>query len=183
MRRIYEAFLWILKAPVLMLMGAFTASTVAHDAGRSSADLESFRMGITKIWKGDQVVIKTDGYAYSAYVTGAAGDQFIGVAAETVDNRYLIAGDADSGAAAVGDRNINVWQEGVFEFDIASSTIETALGLAVYNERGATGTPRLVTVTAGASGVQVGVIVGIIGTVTAFTKCRVRITAMSAVAT
>ena len=166
-------------------MGSFTASTKAHDAERSEGDMESMLMGITKIWKGDIVVIKTDGYAYSSYTAGAAGDQFIGVASETVDNRYITNGVADSGAASEGDREVAVWLEGIFEFDLpASATIGTELGLTVYVEDGSVGaaTPRMVTKTAPAAQPLIaGQIVELVGTQTATTVCRVRITPFSAV--
>lgn len=154
-------------------MGSFTASTVAHDLQRSVGDMESMRLGVTKVYKGDIVVLKTDGYAYSAYETGATGDQFVGVAAETVDN---------TGGSA-GDKEVRVWLTGIFTFDIASSTIETDLGLTVYATEGAgTDTPRKVVTVAPAHPVPVGQIVKLIGTQTAATQCRVRITSFSTVA-
>jgi hypothetical protein len=164
-------------------MGSFTASTIAHDAKRAAGDLLAIRMGITKIFKGDIVVLKTDGYCYSAYATGATGDQFVGVAAETLDNRYLTEGDSGSGAASAGDRQIRCWQEGVFEFDCASATIQTDLGLTAWASEGSgTDTPRMILRAAPAHPCIVGVIVELIGTQTAATKCRVRISAWSAVA-
>lgn len=161
-------------------MGSFTASTLAHDAARSVGDMESMRMGVTKIYKGDLVLIKTDGYAYSAYSTGATGDQFVGVAAETVDNTLNMFGSA----ASAGDKEIRVWLEGEFEYPIASGNINTVLGVPCYNDRGAgTATPQMVTVTAGAHACKVGNIVKLNGTQTASTSARVRISSFSAVAT
>jgi len=166
-------------------MGSWTASTVPHDTARSEGQMLSMRMGVTKIWKGDLVVIKTDGYAYSAYTAGAAGDQFIGVAAETRDNTYKVEGDSTSGAAAVGDKQCRVWIEGIFDMDLAvAATIETELGLPVYVADGSVNadTPRTVTVTApAAQPIFCGNIVELLGSVVASTKCRVRITPFTAV--
>jgi len=157
-------------------MASWTVSTVPHDNKYSPGQQHSFLMGITKIYKGDIVVLKTDGYVYAAYETGAGGDQFVGVAAETQDNTL----------GSVGEKRIDVWLKGVFEFTCVASNINTALGLACYNDRGAgAGTPTTVTVTAGAHAVKVGNIAELIpiaGAVTAAVKCRVRIAPFSAVA-
>ena len=158
-------------------MASFTASSVAHDVKRSPGDLLAIKMGITKIWKGDNVLIKTDGYAYSTYATGAAGDQFIGIAAETVDNRYTQEGDASSAAAAAGDRTCPCWQNGIVDRDIAAAAIETDLGLPVYAAIGATDHPRMVVVADPGDAPLVGKIVGIISA----TKVRVVIQAWGTV--
>jgi hypothetical protein len=159
-------------------MGSFTASTVAHDIKRSPGDLLAIKMGITKIWKGDNVLIKTDGYAYSAYATGAGGDQFVGVAAETVDNRYQTEGDSSSAAAAAGDRSCQCWQNGIVDRDIATCAIETDLGLPVYQAiGGGTDHPRMVIVADPGDAPLVGKIVGIISS----TKVRVVIQAWGTV--
>jgi len=164
-------------------MGSFTASTIAHDSKRSPGDMLGMRMGITKIFKGDIVIIKTDGYAYSAYNAGTTGDQFVGVAAETRDNRYLIEGDSGSGAAAAGDRECRCWQEGIFEFECASATIETDLGLTAWAAEGSgTDNPRMILRAAPAHPCIVGVIVALVSSQTAATKCRVKIRGFSAVA-
>lgn len=160
-------------------MASFTASTVAHDAKRQAGDLLAIKMGITKIWKGDNVLIKTDGYAYSAYDTGATGDQFVGIAAETVDNRYTQEGDSASAAATAGDRSINCWQNGIVDRDIATCAIATDLGLTCHCTVGTgTDTPRMVIVAATGHPCLAGKIVGIISS----TKVRMQITAWSAVA-
>ena len=159
---------------------AFAASTAPHDLGRSPGDMESMKMGITKIYKGDLVVIKTNGYAYSVYETGAAGDQFVGVAAETVDNLT----NAVGATAALGEKEIRVWLEGIFTFDVAASTIGTDLGLTVYATEGTTtdGPRMVITAAPGAHPFIVGVITKLLGDVTAATTCRVRISSFSAVA-
>ena len=82
----------------------FAVSTANREPNMSAGDMVPLSMGITKIWKGDIVLCKADGYAYSAYATGATGDKFMGVAAETVDN---------TGGSA-GDETINVYTTGVF---------------------------------------------------------------------
>jgi len=159
-------------------MASFTASTVAHDIKRSPGDLLAIKMGKTKIWKGDNVLIKTDGYAYSTYETGAGGDQFVGIAAETVDNRYQTEGDSASAAAAAGDRSCQCWQNGIVDRDIATCAIETDLGLPVYAAiGGGTDHPRMVIVADPGNAPLVGKIVGIISA----TKVRVVIQAWGTV--
>ena len=159
-------------------MASFTASSVAHDAKRSPGDLLAIKMGITKIWKGDNVLIKTDGYAYSTYITGAVGDQFVGIAAETVDNRYSVEGDASSAAAAAGDRTCPCWQNGIVDRDITTCAIATDLGLAVYAAiGGGTDHPRMVIVADPGDAPLVGKIVGIISS----TKVRVVVQAWGTV--
>jgi hypothetical protein len=147
-------------------MGSFTASTVAHEIARQPAELLAIKMGITKIWAGDNVVLKTDGYCYSAYATGAAGDQFVGVAAETKDNRYTVEGDSASAAATAGDRSIACWQNGIIDRDYpaADAAIETDLGLAVYCAVGTAtaDTPRSVIKSTAGKETACGKIVGII---------------------
>jgi len=146
-------------------MGSFTASSVAHEIARSPGDQLAIKMGITKIWAGDNVVLKTDGYAYSAYATGAAGDQFVGVAAETKDNRYTVEGDSASAAAVAGDRSISCWQNGIIDRDYpaANADIAVDLGLPVYCAVGATAdTPRSVIKSTAGKETACGKIVGII---------------------
>lgn len=152
---------------------AFTASTAVGQTDRSDGVKLSFLAGATDIYKGDQVLLKTDGYAYSAYATGATGDQFIGVAAENCINS----------AGSAGDLSVEVWVEGVFQMDIASGAIADLMGFPAYNERGASGTPRMVTVTAGSHGCVIGNIVECVDSVTACTKVRVKLTAFSTAAT
>ena len=164
-------------------MGSFTASTVAHDAERQSADLLAIKMGITKIFKGDNVVLKTDGYCYSAYATGAAGDQFVGIAAETKDNRYQTEGNSSSAAATAGDRSIDCWQNGIIDRDYpaANAAIDVDLGLPVYCAVG-TATddhPRAVIKSTAGKETACGKIVGIISA----SKVRVVIQAWGAVET
>jgi hypothetical protein len=164
-------------------MAAFTASTVAHDAERQAADLLAIKMGITKIFKGDNVVLKTDGYCYSAYATGAIGDQFVGIAAETKDNRYRTEGDSSSAAATAGDRSIDCWQNGIIDRDYpaANAAIQTDLGLPVYCAVG-TATddhPRAVIKSTVGKETACGKIVGIISA----SKVRVVIQAWGAVET
>lgn len=162
-------------------MASFTASTIAHDPFREAGDLLAIKMGITKIFKGDNVVLKTDGYCYSAYTVGAAGDQFVGIAAETVDNRYLIADDSASGASAAGNRSCQCWQNGIVDRDYpaANAAIQTDLGLAVYCAVG-TATddhPRAVIKSTVGKEPACGVIVGIISA----SKIRMRIDAWGAI--
>ena len=139
------------------------------------------RMGIAKIYKGDMVVKKTDGYVYQAYTAGAAGDQFCGVAAETIDNTL----------GSAGDKQIRVWLEGTFEFALAAAgNINAILGVIAYVEDGSVGagTPTTVTITAPAAQPMIaGRIVELIpptagGAMTACVRCRVRISSFSAIA-
>ncbi len=118
----------------------------ATDTERKDGDILAYKMGVTKIWKGDIVILKTDGYAYSSYETGATGDQFIGIAEETVDN---------TGGSA-GDLNIRVYRKygSLHKLEISSTAIATDLGLPVYNDRAAG--PKFVTTTAGSHACLVG---------------------------
>ena len=149
------------------MAGTFTASVIAHDVKRSDGDLLAIKMGITKIWKGDNVVLKTDGYCYSAYSAGAAGDQFVGVAAETKDNRYTNEGDSSSAAAAVGDRRCACWQNGIVERECPAGTVfATDLGLACYCAVGTNDAdnPRAVITSTGGKETACGRIVDIVST-------------------
>ena len=72
---------------------------------RASADQFAFSMGVDIIYEGSLVAIASaTGYALPG--SDAADRQFVGVAAEKVDN---------SGGSA-GDKTVRVWQTGVFEF-------------------------------------------------------------------
>lgn len=110
----------------------FGASTAARDANYQVGDMYAVKMGIGTIYKGDIVVIKAaDGYAYSQYATGATGDSFVGVAAETIT------------ATVAGATRIRVYTEGVFEFTWASAA-QTNVGDLAYSQPGASGSPTVV---------------------------------------
>lgn len=69
-----------------------SASTAAREARKKPGLLESYAMGAVKINKGTLVSLRaTDGFLYPAR-SGAATDQFVGVAYEGADNSAGMAG-------------------------------------------------------------------------------------------
>lgn len=99
---------------------AYGASAQAFDTERSEGNLISYAMGAEKIYKGTLCMINADGFLVQVSDT-ATGDQFAGVAAETVDNS----------AGSAGDKRINVWRTGVFTFKHAGAA-RTDVGLPAY---------------------------------------------------
>ena len=110
----------------------FDPSTSARDPNYQEGNVYAFKMGVTTIYKGDLVVVKAaDGYAYSQYATGASGDSFVGVAAETIT------------CGSAGATRCRVWLEGIFQFDWTSAAI-TNVGDLAYSQPGASGTAKQV---------------------------------------
>lgn len=150
---------------------AFAASTVARDPNYQVGDLMSFPMGTTTIYKGDLVVIKaSDGYAYSVYETGAEGDSFVGVAAETI----VSAGD--------GEERIRCHQEGIFDFATAADLGQVSVGTMVCSDPATN--PSSVADEAGASApyVHVGKVVDYLSASSVRVKIDVKNSALSAAA-
>ena len=89
---------------------------------RASADQFAFSMGVDIIYEGSLVAIDSStGYALAGADT--SGYQFVGVAAEKVDN---------SGGSA-GDKTVRVWQTGVFDFTYgAGGGAQAIVGELVY---------------------------------------------------
>lgn len=109
---------------------AYGLSAQAWDARRTPGDMITLKMGVEKLWKGSLLMINAAGYVVMMTDT-ATGDMFAGVAAETRDNRYKVENDADSGAAAAGDKEINVWVSGTFVFKHAGAN-QTDVGLPAF---------------------------------------------------
>lgn len=143
----------------------FTASTADRDPQYQEGVIKAYKMAAVKVYKGDIVIVLAgDGYARSmvAAASGATGDMFVGVAMETVDN---------SGGSA-GDLKVRVWKRGEFQFDIAATASQTAVGDLVFSDGGSNGTPT--TVIGSASGHDC--LVGSITELVSGTKVRVWIT-------
>ncbi|MEN6521269.1 MAG: hypothetical protein ABFD46_08995 [Armatimonadota bacterium] len=95
-----------------------TATTTARESKRKDGELIAYKMAAVKIPKGALVNINAAGFATNASDT--AGETFVGVAYETVDNS----------AGAAGDKEIRVETTGTFVFaDGGSNGAQTDLGI------------------------------------------------------
>ena len=151
----------MIRVPILMIMCAYGASGQAWDAKRANSDRIAYRMGVVKIWKGSACMINANGYVVPVTDTATA-DMFCGVAAETVDNRYVKSGESDSGAATAGDRYCVCWQTGLFWFKHAGAAI-TDMGLPAFLSLGNTDAQQTVesATTSATHDFMIGQIVGV----------------------
>ncbi len=139
---------------------AYGASAQAWDAKRQPGDMGCEKMGVEKIYKGTMLYWNAAGFLCQI-ADVATGDSFAGVAAETVDNRYIVPGDSASGAATAGDRTIRYWRKGVFEFKHAGAA-RTDCGLMAYAQLGSADAGQTVkSSTDGTHAMMVGKIVGV----------------------
>lgn len=110
------------RGPLWAIMGTsgYSVSTGVWDVERSPSDRIGFKMAAVKIYKGSLCMINAAGWLDLCTDT-ASGNQFAGVAAETVDNS----------AGSAGDKWIEVWQSGVFTFKHAGAA-RTDVGVPAY---------------------------------------------------
>lgn len=127
----------------------FVASTAARETQRKDDKILSIpMMDNVSIFKGDLVLIDATGYARPVYATGTTADTFVGVAMESVDNTLT--------GHAAGLKSIRVYRDGSFIFTKASAA-QTDVGIAVYTDVSAAGTPQTV-LTAASKASFVGIV-------------------------
>lgn len=99
------------------------ASTGPREAQRKPGQIVAYKMGVVRINKGTLVVAyNADGYAYPARAGASTpGDNFLGVAYETVDNS----------AGPAGSQTIRVQKTGTYVFAYPSAT-QTLVGDPIY---------------------------------------------------
>lgn len=95
-------------------------ATAARDDKQSAGDVVTCKVGVAKIFAGTLVTKNASGYAVKGADT--ASFTFAGVAADTVDNS----------AGSAGDKKIDVYTEGTFEFGFSGTATQATEGLAVY---------------------------------------------------
>lgn len=87
---------------------------------KQDGDLQGYPVAtLNKIYAGTFVVLNSSGYAKGG--SASAGEKFVGIAAETVDNS----------AGANGAKWVNVWTRGHFEM-AASSIAQASVGADMY---------------------------------------------------
>jgi hypothetical protein len=95
-----------------------TATTTARESKRMDGELISYKMAAVKIPKGALVNINAAGFATNS--TDAAGETFVGIAYETVDNT----------TGSAGDKEIRVETTGTFVFvDGGANGAQTDVGV------------------------------------------------------
>ena len=95
-------------------------ATAARDDKQSQGDVVSYALGAQKVYAGTLITINTSGFAVKGADT--ASFVFAGVAADTVDNS----------AGAAGDKNIDCYTEGTFEFGFSGTATQASVGADVY---------------------------------------------------
>lgn len=95
-------------------------ATVARDDKQSAGDVVSCRMGAVKLYAGTLITKNTSGFAVKGADT--ANFTFAGVAADTVDNS----------AGVAGDKRIDVYTEGTFEFAFSGTAVQADEGKDAY---------------------------------------------------
>jgi hypothetical protein len=95
-------------------------ATAARDDKQSQGDVVTYKLAAQKVYAGTLITNNTSGFAVKGADT--AGFSFAGVAADTVDNA--------SGAA--GDKKIDCYTEGTFEFAFSGTATQADVGKLVY---------------------------------------------------
>ena len=95
-------------------------ATAARDDKQSQGDVVSYKLGAVKVYAGTLIAINTSGYAVKGADT--ASFVFAGVAADTVDNS----------AGAAGDKKIDCYTEGTFQFATSDTATQASVGKKVY---------------------------------------------------
>lgn len=95
-------------------------ATAARDDKQSQGDVITYALGAQKVYAGTLITINTSGFAVKGADT--ASFLFAGVAADTVDNS----------AGAAGDKNIDVYAEGTFQFGFSGTAVQADVGKSVY---------------------------------------------------
>ena len=164
LRSIWRGMQMAVRGPLALIMGTYYPATAVYDSRRSVDGMVSFRCAVVKIYKGTLVMVNAAGYLTPVFDT-ETGQGFAGVAAETIDNRYIVTGDSTSGAATAGDRVCSVFTSGTFWFGSASgnTAVQTDVGLPAYAELASTSSTdsTIKASTSGSHPVIVGKIVGV----------------------
>lgn len=135
-----------------------TARTAAYDGNRKPGEYQMYPMlGAEKIFKGMPVYLKATGrYAFTndgTTNTLAAGDIFVGIAAETIDN-----------TGVDGAKYIRVYRKGNFKLPMLGTLTQGKVGSPVYSNN--TSDDAAVTLTSDASGqpqVRIGTVTEFLG--------------------
>ena len=94
--------------------------TAAREDLRQDGILTLYKMNNVTLYKGTLASLDADGYLKKASDT--AGEKFVGVVFETVDNS----------TGSDGDASARVWQTGTFEFAFSGTATQADVGKAVY---------------------------------------------------
>lgn len=95
-------------------------ATAARDDKQSQGDVVTHKLAAIKAYAGTLLCVNTSGFATNAADT--ASFVLAGVAADTVDNS----------AGAAGDKKIDVYTEGTFEFTFSGTATQATVGQSVY---------------------------------------------------
>ena len=153
-------------------------ATAGIDTAFAEGETQSFLIADNvKIFKGDIVRLLTSGYASaqgaSAAADHATGDQFVGVAMESVDNTLT--------GHVIGGKKITVCTKHgsvhTFKHGATTTFTQAEVGTFAFNDVGSAADSQTVSAT-GTHSCQVGAIVEIVST----TRVRVAITPFSAIA-
>jgi len=130
---------------------------VALDLGIKEGDIISMPMAdACKIYKGD--IVKVNAAGYASNLVAAAGDSFLGVAVETVDNTSAVTGHA------AGFKSVRVWAKRgqIHKFYKATPVVDD-VGLKAFSGVGTSSDSQTVVsaaTTTGTSAIGIGLIVG-----------------------
>jgi hypothetical protein len=94
--------------------------TAAKNYRRQPGELVAYKLNNIKVFTGALLAVNSSGYAVKA--NDAAVEAVIGVAESTVDN--------STGSA--GDKTVDVWQSGVFDFAFSGTATQADVGKKVY---------------------------------------------------